>query len=109
MKKLILFTGLVFCQSSYAQQMLGISNSNFAGSAGMELNPTSMMLMPYKWEATLLTFNISLENNYLSYSADKIFNNENVRQDKHGGLVDNSSSVDKTGNFHMMLKTPSFI
>jgi hypothetical protein len=109
MKRLLLFIGIIFCHASFGQQMLGISNSNFAGSAGMELNPASMMLMPYKWEATLMTLHVSLENNYLSYSADKIFNSERVQQDKHGGLIDDFSPGDKNANLHIMLKAPSFI
>ncbi len=109
MKKLLLFVGIIFCHASYAQNMLGVANSNFAGSAGMELNPASMMLIPYRWEVNIINLNISLENNYLSYSADKIFNSEGVRQDKHGGLVASSSSEDKTANLHVMLKVPSFI
>jgi hypothetical protein len=109
MKKLLLFLGIIFYHSLSAQNMLGVANSNLAGSAGMEINPASMLLMPYRWEINLITLNLSVENNYLSYSADHIFNSEGTHKDEHGGLVDHFSSGDKTANLHMMLKFPSFI
>ena len=110
MKKLLFIAGIIISQSSTAQQMLGIANSNFSGSAGMGLNPASMLFMPYTWEATLINLNISADNNYLSYSEAKNSGQaEGIATDNHGGLIADDSPVDKSANFHVMLKTPSFI
>src|SRR3954467_4974268 len=72
MKRILLFASLLFIQNTYAQEMWGISNSNYAGSAGMNLNPAAMLLTPYCWEATLVTVNISAENNYLGLVKTKM-------------------------------------
>lgn len=110
MKKRILLILLLFQQATYGQQMLGIANSNFAGSAGMNLNPASMLYMPYQWEATLMNFNVSFDNDYLSYSAEKnTIKTDGTSPDNHGGLIADDSPGDKSGHLHGMLKAPSFI
>src|SRR5437868_2782697 len=72
MKRILLFTSLLFIQHTYAQEMWGVANSNYAGSAGMNLNPAAMLLTPYCWEATLVTVNIAAENNYLGLVKNKM-------------------------------------
>ena len=71
MKRILLLFLVLFAQHSSAQDMWGIANSNYAGTAGMNLNPASMMLTPYCWEASLVTVNISVENNYIGLVKDK--------------------------------------
>ena len=108
MKTFLLILGILLYQVSSAQQMLGIANSNFSGSAGMTLNPASMLFMPYKWEATLINFNISADNNYLSYSQEKNTAQAEGIPDTHGGMIDDNSPNDKSASLHLMLKAPSF-
>ena len=65
MKRILLLFSVFAFQFSFAQDMWGVSNSNFAGSTGMNLNPASMMLTPYCWEVTFVTLNVNVENNYM--------------------------------------------
>ncbi len=109
MKRLLLIFCMLLYHFSNAQEMWGIANSNFAGSAGMNLNPASMMLMPYTWEANIITANISVQNNYLAFSRTKSTTTAEGTPDPHGGLVDYYTSNDKSANAHVMLKLPSFI
>src|SRR5262245_14483064 len=110
MKKLLIVFGILFSKAAGAQEMWGISNSNFAGSAGMGLNPAAMMLLPSKWEVTLVTADIFLENNYLSYPKSNILSPPaGETTDEHGGLVESYSTVRKKSYAHIMLKAPAFI
>ena len=96
--------------TTFAQNMLGIASGNFAGSAGMNLNPTSMLLMPNRWEIGLMTVNIQAENNYIGYPKFHLKGgNENGVVYPNGGLVANNSSTSKTAGIHALIKVPSFI
>ncbi len=45
-----------------AQEMWGISNSNFAGNMGIFLNPTTIVGAPYQYEINLVAFDAFAEN-----------------------------------------------
>jgi hypothetical protein len=112
MKRFILFISIfLFTKAILAQDMLGVANSNFAGSTGMNLNPASMMLTPYCWEVTLLTVDLSVENNYMGIIKNRIsmMNDESpdVVEDKI--VNDYYTNTDKTANAHLMIQLPSFI
>lgn len=51
--------------NSYSQEMWGISNSNYAGTMGHELNPASIVANPFKWEIHFLSADVSVMNNYM--------------------------------------------
>jgi len=48
-----------------AQEMWGISNSNFSGSMGIGLNPSTIVAAPYKYEFNFLGADIFAENTYI--------------------------------------------
>lgn len=50
---------------SFAQEMWGFANSNYAGIMGLELNPASFMSYPYKREFHLVSGDIMVHNDYL--------------------------------------------
>ena len=54
-----------FSICAQAQEMLGIANSNFAGNMGIFLNPSSIVIAPYKFEFNLLSVDVFEDNNYL--------------------------------------------
>lgn len=60
----LLITALTSYQCS-AQEMLGISNSNFAGQMGIYLNPSSIALAPYKNEIHAVSLDVFADNNYV--------------------------------------------
>ena len=110
MKKRLLLLALLISSISHAQDMLGLSNGNYAGNAGMAMNPTSMVLMPYKWEVSLLSLNLSLENNYLGLPRNRITGSSEINSNAPlGGLKEFYSSSSKSANLHLAVGLPAFI
>src|SRR5258705_5819779 len=111
MKRLLVISILVSSLAAQGQVMLGIANSNFAGNMGMGLNPTSMLLMPYKWEFNLISGDIFLENNYVRYPKDQMMGSTEGSNSPlpHGGLLDNYSSTPKNAHVRVFMRLPSFI
>ncbi len=69
MKKL-LFTcllGVGSCISATSQQMLGVANSNYAGTGGIYINPASIAASPYVFYFQLSSPHLHLTNNYVHY------------------------------------------
>ncbi|MBK7856370.1 MAG: hypothetical protein IPJ79_17085 [Bacteroidetes bacterium] len=66
MKKIIFsVAALFFASASFAQDMLGIRNSNYAGVTGLDLNPASIVDSRLKFDFNLVTMGVVLDNNYL--------------------------------------------
>jgi hypothetical protein len=113
MKKIVFIISVFLIHHfATAQDMLGVANSNFAGSTGMNLNPASMMLTPYCWEATLVTVNLSVENNYLGIIKNKM---SPLMTDESPDIVEDRivndyyTNTSKTANAHIMVQLPSFL
>lgn len=66
---LLLFFGVVASNQLRAQQLLGISNSNYAGTNGVYLNPSSIADSRYGFYFNLVTAQGSLTNNYYRYDS----------------------------------------
>lgn len=47
-----------------AQDLMGINGSNYGGTAGLLINPSSMSNFPPKWEIHILTMDFFVDNNY---------------------------------------------
>ena len=110
MKTKLLFLALLIYYNSSAQDMLGVSNGNYAGNSGMAMNPTSMVLMPYKWEVQILSFDLSVENNFVGMPKRKIFGGEgNINSEPYGGLNFYNNVHDKAANMHFALGLPAVI
>src|SRR5258705_1361330 len=111
MKRLLFILIIITSYAAQGQVMLGIANSNFAGNMGMGLNPTSMLLMPYRWEANIISGDIFLENNYVRYPKDQIMGSTEGTTSPlpHGGLLDDYTSTPKNAHVHTFLRLPSFI
>src|SRR5689334_572121 len=61
---LLLILFLIFT-SARAQEMFGIANSNYAGTNGISLNPSSMVSSRLKLDVNILTLGSSFDNNYI--------------------------------------------
>lgn len=94
-----------------AQEMWGISNSNYAGNMGIFLNPSSIVGAPYKYEINLIALDVFLQNNYVYVpKKDGIILNaitgnvgdENIAQDNYDGRNTNAFG-------HLLLIGPSYI
>ncbi|MBL4577664.1 MAG: hypothetical protein JKX74_04275 [Flavobacteriales bacterium] len=61
----MLSCAVLLCSSlAFGQEMMGLNGSNYAGTAGAHINPSSLSNFPHKWEIHLLTLDFMLENNY---------------------------------------------
>src|SRR5258706_2005162 len=111
MKKIILLLAAIsFGANLFAQEMLGIANSNYAGVSGMHLNPSTIVDSRLKFDFNLITYGISFDNDYLYIpKADlKFFGFRNIGDQidaKHYQEYDTTSNKNIT--FATMVKGPS--
>ncbi|MGD1839322.1 MAG: DUF5723 family protein [Thermonemataceae bacterium] len=59
--------------SSHAQYMLGVTNSNFAGTHAMYLNPARIAQSPHKLYVNVLQIDAQLSNNYYRWNGENLF------------------------------------
>jgi outer membrane protein OmpA-like peptidoglycan-associated protein len=71
-KKILLAVFLLLGVDTFAQEMLGLRNSNFAGIHGIGLNPASMVDSRLKWDVNLFSAGVSFENDYLFIPKSKL-------------------------------------
>src|SRR5688572_1005715 len=62
----ILFTALVAIETK-AQQMLGLSSSNYAGINRMHVSPASIADSRSKFSLFISSFDVNISNNYVGY------------------------------------------
>ena len=95
MKKhlLTIFSALIFCFTSYAQDFLGFSNSNYSGLVGTDLQPASVVDSRLKSDFNLFGTSINFNNNYIGL--------------KHLALDYNNKMFDfSTTNYYNLNQTP---
>jgi len=97
---------------SKAQEILGISNSNFAGNMGIFLNPSSIVLAPYKSELHFVSGDIFFDNNYLylkkrSQAFIKTIKGDAVSSDHFGDYY--TETPDKRAYASAWLMGPAYI
>jgi hypothetical protein len=54
-----------------AQEMWGISNSNYSGNMGIFLNPSTIVGAPYKYEINLIAADLFAENTYFYFPKEE--------------------------------------
>jgi len=81
--RIIFLIGLIICvsQGIYSQLSLGLINSNYSGSNGLIINPSSMANTRLKSDITLFSVSAFAENNYLYFPSKqssfiKLFNGD---------------------------------
>lgn len=109
-----------------AQDFLGFANSNYAGISGIDLQPASVVDSRYKFDATLIGYNLSFANNFVAvkkeaFKYDKTFDSragfapfnhmpafsdQNFQQNYLKARVNNKS---KSAYFSNQLVLPSFM
>ncbi|CAN5413561.1 DUF5723 family protein [soil metagenome] len=73
MKRLCtIIVSLLIISTAHAQEMLGIANSNYAGTNGISLNPSSMVDSRLEMDVTIGAIGISGDNDYLFLSRDSL-------------------------------------
>ncbi|MEO8147429.1 MAG: hypothetical protein ABI723_07320 [Bacteroidia bacterium] len=112
MKRISFFMLLcISLHSAFGQDMTGIINSNYAGNAGLSLNPASVVGMPFRHEFNLYSQHISVQNNYLYLPAGSnlsgLFNGQSVVHVNTGG--NGNASSDKQLNLNAFILGPSYL
>lgn len=72
MKSIIIVLFLFNVSGIYAQQNLGIRNSNYAGIQGASLNPSSIADSKLKWDINAFSFNTVFDNTFLFIPRDSL-------------------------------------
>jgi hypothetical protein len=62
---------LLCIQIASAQEMWGISNSNYSGNMGIFLNPSTIVGAPYRYEINIVAADIFAENNYIYFPRNR--------------------------------------
>ncbi len=114
MKKLLtILLSFFLLQHLHAQEMLGIANSNYAGTNGLSLNPSNFVENRNNLDINLLTYGISFDNDYLYFPKSKItafgFSNL-VDLSQNRGYTDakNYANHDNRNfNLNLLLRGPS--
>lgn len=108
---IVLLMSVLLNRSSSAQEMLGISNSNFSGNMGMGLNPSLFIGSPYLYEINALSGDIFLDNDFAYVKRNSSFlkkslSGESVPEERFGDYYD-----DRTKNAYgsLFLSGPSII
>lgn len=101
---------LFFHDSLSAQEMWGISNSNFSGNMGIFLNPSIIIGAPYQYEINLAALDQFAENTFLFLPLNqkiiKLALTNNVRDKKN--YLTNRSGL-QNGFSHELVIGPSYI
>lgn len=78
-------------KTSFAQEMLGIMNSNYSGITGALINPASPVTSPFYLDVNIVSANVFVENNYVYLAKEeyrfKRFFESNPQFPTHG--IDN--------------------
>ena len=95
----------------FAQEMNGIAHSNFAGNMGIEMNPASIAVMPYRFEFNILSGDIFLQNDYIYFPASDIPTGKFARLAPllHEDFSDHYTKPPKNAFGSVLLKGPSAV
>jgi len=108
---------------SLSQDMLGISNSNYAGTNSISINPASMVNSKLCMDIHLVTFNAQIQNNYVyidkrTHSLSALFNrdimlssskNSETQNEDVAVLRDNMNTKNKYLFNNITLQLPSLM
>jgi len=102
----LLFSFIFISYNISAQQMLGISNSNYSGTDALYLNPSFVSGSPYKLFIKLFSMQMGMNNNYVKftgsiYGSNLVFDETTLQQNKNG--------KPKMANIYTDIRLPSFM
>ncbi len=106
-----LFIFCLFGTHVSAQEMWGVSNSNYSGNMGIQLNPSTIVGAPYKYELHYFSMDIFAENTYLYIPFQKNIIIRGITGKSDGGktFLDTYDNKLQSGFAHVQLNGPAFI
>lgn len=91
--------------------MLGIVHSNYAGTNGILLNPSSISNSQLKWDVNIVTAGLFFDNNYLFLPKTSLLNIgstiSNISGQDYSAINDYDNTRKKSAYFNMQLRGPS--
>src|SRR6187401_1385008 len=95
----------------FSQEMLGISNSNFAGNMGMGLNPSLFVGSPYRHEFNIISGDLFVDNDfaYLKRRSSPIVKSLQGEPIPEEELNNYTSTSTKNVYGNVFLRGPSYI
>ena len=111
---LVLFSAVSLLHSCpiFSQDFLGYVNSNYAGVSGINLNPACIADSRYKFDMTLVGFNLSFANNYIGLKREAIQNKNTAFKDpafKDKYIIERKNSDRKSLFVSNQIVAPSFM
>ncbi len=108
MKKYLLLATIYFSNTALkAQDYLGLSTGNYAGTQGLFLQPANVADNRYKFDINLFSTSFNFSNNYLGFSKNYFLNNrfkfsefQNFNDFKTKVLIENKTT-DNVMNFNL--------
>ena len=94
----------------HAQEMWGISSSNYSGTTGVLLNPSSIVGAPYKYTINILSGDHYFQNSYFYIPSDNKVVASTLRGEWSNATVkyDALHTTPQSGFFHTLTIGPSF-
>ncbi|MGB1248946.1 MAG: DUF5723 family protein, partial [Chitinophagales bacterium] len=96
------FVFLLLISFCVAQDELGLRTSNFSGTNGILLNPSSSASMPYRWDINIISAGAFAYNRYAYVENSSILsilkNKDNIAE--HPSLSDNDATVTSTNGLY---------
>jgi hypothetical protein len=106
----ILIYFLLITMSASAQEMWGISNSNFSGNMGIFLNPSTIVRAPYQYEINLIALDAFAENTYFYFpKGERIIPRTISGKTNDGKNYYPEGSGPQNGFSHTLIIGPSYI
>lgn len=106
----LLFLIAISSKICSAQEMWGISNSNYSGTIGIFLNPSTIVGAPYLYEYNLLAGDVFAQNSYVYSPSDQKIIIRSLRGEasQTTGVHSVENSNPQSGFIHTTLIGPSY-
>ncbi|MBK7853330.1 MAG: hypothetical protein IPJ66_19945 [Bacteroidetes bacterium] len=110
-KSFCLFLFILISGTGNAQEMWGISNSNYSGNMGIFLNPATIVGAPYKYEFNIIAGDFFAENTYIYFPpSSKIITRSLLGTVPAGkNYFDDYTGNPVSGFAHALIIGPSYI
>ncbi|MCF8465027.1 MAG: DUF5723 family protein [Flavobacteriales bacterium] len=107
-KNLLQVACILGATTASAQERIGLANSNYAGTTGMPLNPSSMVDSKAWLDINLVGVDAFAWNNFVYFSKDNFYFWKNVPQNNYPTPLYRMNGKEKHGAINLRVDGPSF-
>jgi hypothetical protein len=105
---LLIVVGISVAITTSAQERVGLANSNYAGTTGMPLNPSSMVDSKAWLDINLVGVDAFAWNNFVYFSKDNFYFWKNVPQNSYPSPLYRMNGKEKHGAVNLRVDGPGF-